>query len=145
MFPGKVLNRKIGGESPASATVAVPAATLDEVLSSGSTLVANITLNFTDMSHAPYVVVLNGPDDLSLIDASSPFYLATIMVFGHLRHSGALRYALPLGEKLGGASTGQRSDGTLRIRVLPLHVAMGQHGTGDASAVELLSVNFEVY
>lgn len=145
VFPGKVSNRKVDGEKPASAEVTVPAATLEQALTSGSTMVANIALNFTEMTHSPYVVVLNGPDDLSTIDASSPFYLATIMMFGHLRHSGALTYALPLGEKLGGAGTGQRSDGQLRIRVVPLHSAMGHHDMGDAGAVELLSVNVAIY
>ncbi|HEY0489446.1 MAG TPA: tyrosinase family protein [Telluria sp.] len=145
VFHGKVLSRKVGGDKPAAAVVAVPAATLDQAVSSGVTLVANIALSFTEITHDPYVVILNGPDDVSAIDAGSPFYLATIMMFGHLRHSGALTYALPLGEKLGAAGTGARSDGTLRIRVVPLHSALGHHGKGDASAVELLSVNVEVY
>lgn len=145
VFPGKVLSRKVGGAKRASAVIAVPATTLDQAVSSGATLVANIALNFTGMAHDPYVVVLNGPDELPMIDAGSPFYLATIMMFGHLRHSGPLTYALPLGEKLGAASNGQRSDGTLRIRVVPLHAAMGHHGKDDGSAVELLSANVEVY
>lgn len=145
VFPGKVTSRRVGGEKPASAVIAIPAATLERAVSSGSTLVANIALSFTAMTHDPYVVVLNGPDDLSEIDASSPFYLATIMMFGHLRHSGALTYALPLGEKLGAASSAQRGDGIVRIRVVPLHAAMGHVGMGDASTVELLSASVELY
>jgi tyrosinase len=111
-------------------------------VASGTTLVANITLNFAQMAHDPYVVVLNGPDDLSMLDASSPFYLATIVMFGH--HSsggGTLSYAIPLGEKLGAA----RTDGALRLRVVPLHATMGHHDMGDASPVELVSANVETY
>jgi tyrosinase len=145
VFPGKIMQRHVAREQPASATVAVPAATLGEAVSSGATLVANITLHFHEMAHDPYVVVLNGPEELHEIDASSPFYLGTIMMFGHHRHSGALTFALPLGQKLSGPSTAQRSDGTLRVRILPLHAAMGHHGMGDASAVELVGVNVEVY
>lgn len=145
VFAGKVLSRKVGGNKPAGAVVSVPPATLAEAVSSGATLVANIALTFTEMTHEPYMVVLNGPDDLSSIDASSPFYLGTIMMFGHLRHSGALTYALPLGEKLRGEGGGRYSDGMLRIRVVPMHAAMGHPGMGDAAAVELLSVNVQVY
>ncbi|MGJ9418908.1 tyrosinase family protein [Massilia sp. CMS3.1] len=146
-FPGTVLSRRVTGEKPASAAVAVPAATIEAAVSSGTTLVANITLNFNNMAHDPYVVVLNGPDDIAMIDANSPFYLGTIMMFGKHRHSGALTFALPLGEKLGAAGASQRtsSDGTLRVRVVPLHAAMGHHGMGDAGAVELLGVDVEVY
>ncbi|QNA87625.1 tyrosinase family protein [Massilia sp. Dwa41.01b] len=146
VFPGTVQTRQVHGEQPASATVAVPAATLASAAASGVTLVANITLNFAGMAHDPYVVVLNGPDDLSNIDATSPFYLATIVMFGHHANCGALTYALPLGEKLASSGTsGPRSDGTLRVRVVPLHTAMGHHGMGEASAVELLAVNVEAY
>jgi tyrosinase len=145
MFPGKVTTRKVEGDKPASALIAVPAATLEQAVSSGATLVANIALNFTQMSHDPYVVILNGPDDVSAIDADSPFYLATIMMFGHLRHSGALTYALPLGAKLGAASAVERADGMLRIRVVPLHAAMGHDGMGEASTVELLSASVTLY
>lgn len=146
VFEGNVLSRRVQAEKPATAVVAVPAATVEQAVSSGTTLVANISLHFPEMAHDPYMVVLNGPEDLSMVDAASPFYLATIMVFGHHRHSGALSYALPLGEKLSAAaSAGQRSDGILRVRVVPLHTAMGHHGMGDAGAVELLAVNVEAY
>ncbi len=111
----------------------------------GATLVANITLHVHEMAHDPYVVVLNGPEELHEIDASSPFCLGTIMIFGHHRHSGPLSFALPLGQKLGGTSTGQRSDGTRRVRIVPLHAAMGHHGMGEAGAVELVAVDVEVY
>jgi tyrosinase len=136
----------VQGGKPASAVVAVPAATIEAAVA-GATLVANLTLNFAEMAHDPYVVVLNGPDDLAMVDADSPFYLATIMMFGHHRNCGTLTYALPLGEKLGAAGSSGRasSDGTLRLRVLPLHAAMGHHGMGDASPVELVAVNVEMY
>jgi tyrosinase len=147
IFQGKVLSREVHADKPASAAVAVPAATLDAAVSSGTTLVANITLNFVEMSHDPYVVVLNGPDDLTGVDAASPFYLGTIIMFGHHRNCGTLTYALPLGEKLGAAGASQRtsSDGTLRVRVVPMHTAMKHHGMGDAGAVELVAVNVETY
>ena len=147
IFPGKVLSRHVHADKPASASVVVPLATLDAAVSSGTTLVANITLNFAEMSHNPYVVVLNGPDDLSGVDANSPYYLATIIMFGHHRNCGTLTYALPLGEKLGAAGTNQRSgsDGTLRVRVVPMHAAMGHHGMGEAAPVELVAVNVETY
>lgn len=145
VFTGTVQNRQVHAAEPASAVVAVPAATLEAATSSGVTLVANITLHFAGMAHDPYVVVLNGPDELHSVDADSPYYLATIMMFGHHRNCGALTYALPLGEKLANAGTGQRSDGALRLRVLPLHAAMGHHGMGDAGGAELLGVNVEVY
>ena len=144
VFHGKILSRKVGADAPASAVVAVPAAVLDQAASAGATLVANIALNFSEITHDPYVVVVNGPEHLPAIDASSPFYLATIMMFGHLRHSGQLTYALPLGDKLGGAGAGQRSDGSVRLRVVPLHGAMGHGGTGSGG-VELMSVNVQVY
>jgi len=146
-FPGKVLTRRVGSEQPASAHVPVPAATIEAAATAGLTLVANVTLSFSDMAHDPYVVVLNGPDDLSSVDANSPFYLGTIMMFGHHRHGGPLTFALPLGEKLGTAGTSQRSDAGagLRVRVVPLHAAMGHHGMGDAAQVELVGVNVEAY
>ena len=144
LFQGTVVKRQVQGAQPASALVAVPAATLGEAASSATTLVANITLNFAQMSHDPYVVVLNGPDDLTMLDAASPFYLATIVMFGHARHSGALTYAIPLGDKL--ATTAAGTDGALRLRVVPLHATMGHEGMmGEASPVELLSANVEAY
>jgi len=145
VYHGTVQSRQVHGAQAASALVAVPQATLQGAATAGTTMVANITLNFQQMSHDPYMVVLNGPDDLTGIDANSPFYLATIVMFGQHRNCGALTYALPLGQKLGTATTTQRSDGALRVRVVPLHVAMGHHGMGEAGAVELLAVNVEAY
>lgn len=145
MFQGTVVNRKARGAEPASAVVAVPAATIEGAAASATTLVANITLNFAHMDHDPYVVVLNGPDDVTAIDAASPFYLATIVMFGHRGNTGALTYAIPLGQKLGAAGADAPGDGTLRLRVVPMHATMGHHGMGGGNAVELVAVNVEAY
>jgi len=147
VFMGRVLERETGGGKVASAAVPVPAATIEAAVSSSATLVANITLNFSDVAHDPFVVVLNGPDELSTVDAKSPFYLGTIVMFGHHRHGGALTFAMPLGEKLGAAGASGRSDadGSIRVRVVPMHAAMGHHGMGEGGGVELVAVNIEVY
>ena len=141
-FPGKVVSRGGPGQKPAGGVVAVPAAAIEQAVSSGTTLVANLTLHFADMAHDPLVVVLNGPDELGTVDAASPFYLGTIVMFGHHRHSGAMTFALPLNDKLARAGS---SDGSLRLRVLPQHAAMGHHGMSAAGAVELVDVNIEAY
>jgi len=148
VYRGRILNRLATGTQPGLASVQVPTATLDQAGSgTGPTLVANITLNFAHMGHDPWVVLLNGPEDPAGLDADSPFYLATIVMFGHHGDCGALSYAIPLGDKLapGKPARTAAADGTLRLRVLPLHAAMGHHGMGEMDGVELLAVNVESY
>jgi len=88
--------------------------------------------------------VLNGPEDPHGIDAGSPFYLATIVMFGHRGSCGALSVALPLGAKLSAARAGGSGDAPIRLRVVPMHAMMGHHGMDDAD-VELVAANVEVY
>jgi tyrosinase len=141
----------VAADKPASATVQLPAGVVGQGIAAqggaGTTLVANITLNFTEMTHDAFVVILNGPDDPSQVEPGSPFYLATITMIGGHGTCGALSYALPLGEKLGQARTAQAlaGDGALRLRVLPMHAMMGHHGMGSDNPVELLAVNVESY
>ena len=146
-FTGNVTSRLVQSAQPASALVQLPSGTLEQTQAAGATLVANITLNFSGMAHDAYAVILNGPDDPSRVEPGSPFYLATLtMIAGHAM-GGTLSYALPLGEKLNQARAAQSpaADGTLRVRVLPLHAMMGHHDMGGADAVELLAVNVETY
>jgi tyrosinase len=145
---GTVLRREISSAEPASAVVRLSGSTIDGARSASQVLVANVTLNFPLMVHDAYVVVLNGPDDVAQVDAGSPFYLATIMMFGHRGACGALTYTLPLTDKLRQASAAQPlpSDGTIRLRVLPLAGMPGHHHRMEgAEAVELLAVNMESY
>jgi tyrosinase len=128
------------GSQPASAVVQLPAGLSEQA---GSVLVANITLNFQHESHQDYMVVLNGPDDASQVEAGSPFYLGTILMFGHHAHGGAMSYAIPLGDKLSQARAA--ADGSIQLRVVPLNVMEHHHDSADASAVELLAVNVESY
>lgn len=146
-FAGKVTSRLVQRTQAASALVQLPAGTLEQARAAGTTLVAKLTLNFSEMTHDAYAVILNGPDDPSHIEPGSPFYLATLtMIAGHAM-GGTLSYALPLGDKLDQARAVQASaaDGALHVRVLPLHAMMGHHGMGGADAVELLSVSVEAY
>ncbi|KQQ92480.1 tyrosinase family protein [Massilia sp. Leaf139] len=149
VFPGKVTRRTIADAKPGSAEVAVPAATLEQAVASGATLVANITLHFHDMAHDPFMVVLDGPEDLSTVDATSPFFLGTIVMFGKHSHSGPLTFAVPLGDKLSAAGNARRGDAPLRLRVAPMPgaaAAKGHHGTHEAAVgVELVAVNIETY
>jgi tyrosinase len=146
LFSGKVTSRQVAGPQPASASVQLPAGTLDQANAAGATMIANITLNFPQMTHDAFVVVLNGPDDPSQVEPGSPFYLATITMIGGHGTCGPLSYALPLGEKLNQARTAQAlpADNALKLRVLPLHGMMG-HDMGGMDAVELLAVNVETY
>lgn len=142
---GTVTRRQVYGGQPANAVVRMPASAVQDA---GLVLVANIVLNFPQMSHDAYVVILNGPDDPSHIDPSSPFYLATIMMFGHRRACGSLSFAIPLGDKLRQGEVAQTfsSSGEFRLRVLPLHGMPGHHhGVEMTDAVELLAVNVEAY
>jgi tyrosinase len=143
VYSGKVQSRMVAADKPASGTVQLPAGTV----TAGKTLVANITLNFTAMTHDAFVVILNGPEDPSQVEPGSPFYLATITMIGGHGTCGALSYALPLGEKLGqaGAAQALAADGSLRLRVLPMHAMMGHHGMEMDNPVELLAVNVESY
>lgn len=136
---GRVTSRLVRAGQPASASVQMPAGQ-----GAGATLVANVTLNFPQMSHRAYAILLNGPDDPSRIDPSSPFYLATISMFGHHGAAGALTYALPLGAKLDAARAAGTAggDGSLRLRVMPLGAMAGMEEVG---AVELLAVSVESY
>lgn len=147
VYPGKVLNHVVAAAKPASATVQLPAAAVAQAGSAGTTLVANILLNFSEMVHDAFVVILNGPDDPSQVEPGSPFYLATITMIGGHGACGALSYALPLGDKLSqaGAAQALAGDGTLRLRVVPMHAMMGHHGMGGGNAVELLAVSVETY
>jgi tyrosinase len=140
VFSGKVLKRQMRGSQPASAVVQLPAGLSEQA---GSVLVANITLNFQHESHQDYMVVLNGPDDASQVEAGSPFYLGTILMFGHHAHGGAMSYAIPLGDKLSQARAA--ADGSIQLRVVPLNAMEHHHDSADASAVELLAVNVESY
>lgn len=108
------------------------------------TLVANVTLNFPQMTHRAYAILLDGPEDPSRIDPASPNYLATISLFGHHGASGALTYTVPLGAKLGAARAAQPAggDGSLRLRVMPVGAMPGMDNAG---AVELLAVSVESY
>ncbi|HBI67464.1 MAG TPA: hypothetical protein DDZ22_00120 [Massilia sp.] len=146
VFPGSVLSRAVGGAQPATAQVKVTAGTLESAVEAGQTVVANITLNFPQACRDPYVVILNGPENPHGIDAGSPFYLATIVMFGHRGSCGALSFALPLGAKLSAArGAGPASDDTaLRLRVVPMHAMMGHHDMDDED-VELVAANVEVY
>ncbi len=144
MFPGSVLSRAVGGARPATAQVKVTAGTLESAVAAGQTVVANITLNFPQACRDPYIVILNGPENPHGIDAGSPFYLATIAMFGHRGSCGALSFALPLGTKLSGARGAGSSDDALRLRVVPMHAMMGHHGMDEAD-VELVAANVEVY
>lgn len=135
---GRVTSRMVRAGQPASASVQLSAGMAAQ--GATGTLVANLTLNFPQMSHRAYAVLLNGPDDPSRIDPSSPYYLGTISMFGHHGGSGALSYALPLGARLAGAGSG----GALRLRVLPLGPMAGP-GMEEAGAVELLAVSVESY
>ncbi|MGZ5183066.1 MAG: tyrosinase family protein [Ramlibacter sp.] len=147
VYAGKVQNRQVRGPQPASATVQLPASVAGQAGTAGATLVANVTLNFSEMTHDAFVVILNGPDDPSHVEPGSPFYLATISMIGGHGTCGALSYALPLGEKLSQAGMAQAmtADGSLRLRVLPLHAMMGHPGMGSDNPVELLAVNVETY
>jgi len=152
VFNGTVSSKLARPGQPASASVQVPAAALEQAVSGGAVLVANITLNFPPMAHhQPYVVILNGPDDPSGVDVSSPFYLTTLTMFGHHAHAGAVTYAVPLGEKLGQAraaqAQAQAADGALQLRIVPMHATMGHHGhdMADMEPAELLAVNVETY
>jgi len=147
VFTGKVVDRLVLGTQPASAQVQLPATTVEQAGTGGTTLVANLTLHFPQMTHDAWVVVLNGPDDPSGIDADSPFYLATITMFGRGGTCGALSFAIPIGTRLKQARDAQAlaPDNMLRLRVLPLH-GTGRHlQMDDGSAVELLAVNVESY
>jgi tyrosinase len=147
VYTGKVLSRPVAGAKPATATVQLPAGTVEQAATVGTTLVANVTLNFSEMTHDAFVVILNGPDDPSQVEPGSPFYLATITMIGGHGTCGALSYALPLGEKLhqGGAAQALAADGALRLRVVPMHAMMGHHDMGGENTVELLGVNVESY
>lgn len=146
VYTGQVLRRVVGGSQAASAQVQLPAGTLENATASGQTMVANITLNFPQLCRDPYAVILNGPEDPSHVDAGSPFYLATIVMFGHRGACGPLSFALPLGEKLqrARAAQPQSADGTLRLRVLSLHELMGHHHMAG-EPVELLAASVETY
>lgn len=146
VYTGKVLRRVVGGSQPASAQVALPAGTLENATAAGQTMVANVTLSFPEQCRDPYAVILNGPEDPSQVDAGSPFYLATIVMFGHRGPTGPLSFALPLGEKLqrARAAQPQSGDGMLRLRVLSLHELMGHHHMAGAP-VELLAASVETY
>ena len=146
VYTGKVLRRVVGGAQPASAQVQLPAGTLENATAAGQTMVANVTLSFPEQCRDPYAVILNGPEDPSQVDAGSPFYLATIVMFGHRGPTGPLTFALPLGEKLqrARAAQPQSGDGTLRLRVLSLHELMGHHHMAG-QPVELLAASVETY
>ncbi|UVW29114.1 tyrosinase family protein [Massilia sp. H6] len=147
---GTILRREVYGTEPATAVLRLPGARLEQVRTAGQVMVANITLNFPLMAHDAYVVVLNGPDDPTQVDAGSPFYLATIMMFGHRGACGALTYTLPLTDKLRQASAAQplSADGTIRVRIVPMQAMPAHHhhpGMTHGEAVELLAVNVEAY
>lgn len=147
VYTGSVTSRRTDAGGVAGATVKLPAEALEQARTAGATVIANITLNFPEFAHhQPYVVILNGPDDPSGVDAGSPYYLATISMFGHKGHGGPVSYALPLGNKLAGAGMAQAlaANGTLRVRVVPLHGMMGHHDMA-AEPVELLGVTIETY
>jgi len=147
VYTGKVQNRLVAASKAASATVALPSGLASQSASAGSTLVANVTLNFSERTCDAFVVLLNGPDDPSQVEPGSPFYLATITMIGGHGTCGALSYALPLGDKLGHAANVQALavDGSLKLRVLPLHAMMGHHDMAMDNPVELLAVNVESY
>jgi tyrosinase len=152
VYNGKVLNRQIAAAQPGHATVQLSAGVVEQAAAlpagpAGTTLVANITLNFSEMTHDAFVVVLNGPDDPSQVEPGSPFYLATITMIGGHGTCGALTYALPLGEKLTQAHAARAlsTDAPLRLRVVPMHAMMGHHGMGGNNVVELLAASVESY
>lgn len=147
VYGGKVLNRRVHGPQPAMGTVQLPAGTVEQAASSGTSLVANVTLNFPQLCRDAYVVLLNGPDDPAHVEQGSPFYLATITMFGHRGTHGALSFALPLGDRLqqSGRMQPMAGDGTVRLRVVSMHAMMGHHGMGDEGDVELVGVNIEAY
>jgi tyrosinase len=147
VYPGKVQSRLVTGTKAASATVQLPASSIGQAGSMGSTLVANVTLNFSERTCDAFVVILNGPEDPTQVEPGSPFYLAIITMIGGHGTCGALSYALPLGDKLGqaGAAQALAADGSLRLRVLPMHAMMGHGGMGSDNPVELLAVNVETY
>jgi tyrosinase len=147
VYTGKVQSRLVTGAKPASATVQLPSGVAGQGNTMGAALVANVTLNFSERTCDAFVVILNGPEDPTGIEAGSPFYLATITMIGGHGTCGALSYALPLGDKLGQAGMAQAlaSDGSLRLRVLPMHAMMGHGGMGSDNPVELLSVSVESY
>jgi tyrosinase len=146
---GTVQRRQVGGAHGASAVLRLPGAVIEASrTSNGPVLVVNVTLNFPLMAHDPYIVILNGPDDPTQVDPASPFYLATIMMFGHRGACGALSYAIPLSEKLRQAGEAQPlpPDGTIRVRVVPMHGMPGHHhGMAHGDGVELLAVDVEAY
>lgn len=145
VYGGKVLARRMRPGQPASGTVQLPAGTVEQAASSGTTLVANVTLNFPQLCRDPYVVLLNGPEDPSQVEEGSPFYLATITMFGHRGTCGALSFALPLADKLQKAGTvGPMSGDGVRLRVVSMHAMMGHHHMED-EGLELLDVNIEAY
>lgn len=147
---GTVLRRRVDRAKPASAQVRLPGTMVEAVKTSGQVLVANVTLNFPQMSHDAYMVILNGPDDLSHVDASSPYYLATIMMFGHRGTHGALTYTLPLSDKL---RQSMPADGSIQLHIVPMcGPDCHEHGhdhhhhdTAHGEAVELLAVNVQAY
>ena len=147
VYTGKVQNRLVAMTRAACATVQLPSSVASQSAGAGSTLVANITLNFSERACDAFVVLLNGPDDPSGIEPGSPFYLATITMIGGHGTCGALSYALPLADKLGHAANVQAlaADGALKLRVLPLHAMMGHHDMAMDNPVELLAVNVESY
>jgi len=148
VYAGRVTSRLGQGRRSASAVVQAPAGALEQAAATGATLVAVLTLNFPQMTHNPFVVTLNGPDDPGQVDTNSPFFLGTIVMFGHHEGHGELSYALPLGDKLARlrAARAMPPDGALRLRVAPMKTAEShQHGMDGADAIELLDVRIEAY
>lgn len=141
VVPGRVVSRQVFGHKGASAVVQLPAGLAEQATAGASVLVANVTLAFPHMSHRPYAVILNGPDDPAHVEPGDPRYLATISMFGHKGGGGTLSFALPLGDKLGRAGGGD----AVRLQVLPLPQAGDHHGMMHAEPVELLAVSVETY
>ena len=149
VYAGRVTSRMAQGRRAAGAVVQAPAGALEQAAGSGAALVAVLTLNFPDMAHGPFVVSVNGPGDPGQVDTNSPYYLGTIVMFGHHGGHGEVSYSLPLADKLARlrAARALPADGALRLRVAPMTGMDGHRhdGMGGGDALELLDARIEAY
>jgi len=113
-------------------------------------LFARITLDPHPLDHSSYRIIVNGPADVSGIDASSPHSVAVFSMFGHHAMHGPFSILVPISSALATLRQGKRLDvdAPIQIRVVPEErpVMKGmKHRHGRAPFAEVVSVVIEAH
>ncbi len=126
-FNAKMVNKSGSATKAANGVATIPAALLQTASEPNAKCVLFATVTLVPSSHAgEYKVVVNGPADAASVGPSSPYYAATLSIFGHRSIQYPVTFTVPLSGPLAAIRSEKLipAETPLDIRVVPETAAM---------------------